>query len=462
MKKIIFSLASLVLVSASFTSCTEDNLLPKVVDKVDITTNPITTVSGLRMAVNGAYKAMSKYAYYGRDYVIYNEVHSDNAYSNGNSGRFLNEAEFKTLLTSSYPAETWNTMYQVVAMANIAINANITSGDQTEIDAIKAEAYALRALVHFDLMKLYGQQNVTRSTSSLTIPYVTQYGTITAENTTRLTLVELKDKLGEDIEAAISLASTNITNKTSINKQAILGLKARIALYLAPFFGDAEYATALSASEEAIALGGRVIGANEYVTSFAAGDTDVNSVFEIQFLSNDNLGVNSLYQIFGDTPYGDVFAAKNVKETLFADANDVRGTMISLDESNVLRNQGKYINRADNVKVMRFEELVLTAAEAAFRTGNSDRALELVNTIASNRGINAYTSIDLNTILLERRKELIFEGFRFDDLMRTQQDIPAIEERSAANTPAYGDNRLAFPIPQSETNVSPIQQNQGY
>ena len=461
MKKIIFSIASLVLVSASFTSCTEDSLLPKVVDKIDITTNPITTVSGLRNVVNGAYKYMSQYPYYGRDYVIYNEVHSDNAFSNGNSGRFVNEAEFKTLLTSGYANETWATMYQVIAMANIAINANITSGSQSEIDAIKAEAYALRALVHFDLMKLYGQQNVTVSTTSLTVPYITQYGVVTLENSTRLTLAELKDKLNEDLDLAIAQSSLDTSNKTSINKQAILALKSRIALYLAPFFGDAEYNTALVAAEEALTLGGRVVAGSDYNSSFELGEVGSNSVFELQFLSNDNLGVNSLFQIYSNSPYGDVYVAKNVKETLFADANDIRGTKIEL-VGNFHRNNVKYLNRADNVKIIRFEEIVLTAAEAALRTGDSNRALELVNTIVTNRGLQAYTSVDLDTVLLERRKELIFEGFRFDDLMRTQQAIPAITERSAANTPAYGDTRLAFPIPQAETNVSPIQQNLGY
>lgn len=450
------------LVGASFTSCTDESLEPKVVDSSDITTNPITTVDGLKMVVNGAYKNMMQYPYYGRDYVIYNEVHSDNAFSNGNSGRFLNEAEFRTLLTSGNAAETWQTIYQVIAMANIAINANVTSGDAAEINAVKAEAYAIRAIAHFDLMKLYGQQHVTVSTTSLTVPYITVYGAITEENYTRLTLAEIKAKLEDDLATAESLASNNVGTKVKFNKQSILGLKARVALYMAPFFGDAEYTTALDNATQAIALGGQVATATEFVSIFESGEAGTNSVFELQFLSNDNLAVNSLFQIYSNSPYGDVFAAQNLKDVLFADANDIRGTLVYDDVNGTLRNQGKYLNRADNVKIMRFEELVLTAAEAAFRTGNTTTALDYVNQIANNRGIAAYTTVTLESILNERRKELVFEGFRFDDLMRTQSNIPAISERQAANTPSYGDYRLAFPIPQFETNVSPIQQNQGY
>lgn len=462
MKKIIYTIASITLLSTSFVSCSKDSLEPNVVDKENISVNPITTESQLRSTVNGAYKYMSSYSYYGRDYVIYNEVHSDNSLSNGSSGRFVSEAEFRTLLTSGYADETWAAIYQVVAMANIAINAEITEGDQTSINAIKAEAYALRALAHFDLMKLYGQQNVTKSAQSITVPYVTEYGTFTPENYTRLPLVDLDAKLAADLDEALALTKSDITVKTTFNKQSILALKARINLYLAPFLGDAKYAIAYDAAIQARTLGGNVATAANYAKIFEVGEVGENSVFELQFLSNDNLGTDSLYQIYNDTPYGDVYMAREVKENLFVNKSDIRGSLITYDEEGVLRNTGKYANRADNVKLIRFEEIVLTAAEAAFKTGNTSEALTLINSIVSNRGVALYTTVSLEDIITERRKELISEGFRFDDLMRLQMAIPQTSGRKAENTPAYGDYRLAFPIPQSETNVSPIEQNQGY
>lgn len=472
MKKIIYTIASITLLSTSFVSCSKDSLEPSVVDKENISINPISTEAQLRAAVNGAYKYMSSASYYGRDYIIYNEVHSDNSLSNGNSGRFVNEAEFRTLLTSGYAADTWAAIYQVVAMSNIAINAEVIEGNPDNINAIKAEAYALRALAHFDLMKLYGQQNVTRSSQSLAVPYVTTYGTITAENFTRLPLIDFDAKLTADLDEALALTNSKITVKTAFNKQSILALKARINLYLAPFLGDAKYKIAYDAASEAMALGGTVATASDFVSIFKSGQVGENSVFELQFLSNDNLSTDSLYQIYNATPYGDVYMAREVKENLFANTSDIRGSLVNnvtvvIDEKTketqtVLRNTGKYVDRADNVKIIRFEEIVLTAAEAAFKTGNISEALTLTNSIAGNRGISLYTSVTLEDIITERRKEFISEGFRFDDLMRLQMDIPQISGRKAENTPAYGDPRLAFPIPQAETNVSPIQQNQGY
>jgi len=457
MKNLHIALASFFVIGLS--SCSTDSLDPKVVDQKDINLNPVSSADDLRKVLNGAYKYMSAVSYYGRDYIIYNEVHSDNALANNRSGRFVTEAAFTTVVSSSYADATWKTIYQVIAQANIAIAGPVTGA---ESDAIKAEAYAVRALAHFDLMKLYGQQNVIQSLDALTIPYVTNYGVVTQENTYRLPYRELQAKVYEDIDTALSLANTSTDSKTIINKQAMYALKARFALYFATYAGDAEYAVALQAAEDALSLGNTIATASQFKSIFADGEVGVNSIFDIQFLDNDNLGINSLFQIYNLTAYGDVIATKQLKETVFSDAADIRGQLITLDTNASYRNTGKYVFRADNVKVIRVEEMVLTAAEAAFRTGNTARALELVNNIATNRGIAAYTTITLEDIINERHKELAFEGFRFDDLMRLKRGVPQVDGRLAKDTPAYGDSRLAFPIPQSETNVSPLQQNQGY
>jgi starch-binding outer membrane protein, SusD/RagB family len=456
MKKIHIALASLFFIG--LVSCSNDSLDPTIIDKKDITANPIVDANDLRLVVNGAYKYMSGVSYYGRDYVLYNEVHSDNALSNGNSGRFVAESAFTTVVSSALASDTWATIYKVIAEANIAIAAPLTG---TEADAIKAEAYALRALAHFDLMKLYGQQNVTQSLESLTVPYVTIYGTATAENSYRLTYKELQAKVYEDINTALGLVNANSTeSKINITEQAMYALKARFALYFAAYAGDAEYDVALEASEKALSLGGKVANAEEFVSIFKSGELGVNSIFELQFLDNDNLGINSLYQLYNETAYGDIIVTDELKNNVFADTTDIRSKMITLDTKKVIRNTGKYVDRANNVKIIRVEEMVLTAAEAAFRKGDTAKALTLVNSIVVNRGLPAYTNVTLDIIINERHKELAFEGFRFDDLMRLKRGIPTIKARTI--TPAYGDNVLAFPIPQAETNVSPIEQNLGY
>ena len=52
-------------------------------------------------------------------------------------------------------------------------------------------------------------------------------------------------------------------------------------------------------------------------------------------------------------------------------------------------------------------------------TGKVSQALTELNKIPANRNAVTYTNVTMQNILLERRKELAFEGFRFDDIART-------------------------------------------
>ena len=63
-------------------------------------------------------------------------------------------------------------------------------------------------------------------------------------------------------------------------------------------------------------------------------------------------------------------------------------------------------------------------AEALLETGDAAGALTQINRIASQRGAVAHTVATKATVLLERRRELAFEGFRFDDLVRNGNGIP--------------------------------------
>jgi len=84
--------------------------------------------------------------------------------------------------------------------------------------------------------------------------------------------------------------------------------------------------------------------------------------------------------------------------------------------------------------------------------------------IPAERNATPYTGISKDSILLERRKELCFEGFRFDDLARTGSDIPLVSPfQQTHRGPTYGSYKYAFPIPRVELNAnSNMVQNYGY
>ena len=266
---------------------------------------------------------------------------------------------------------------------------------------------------------------------------------------------EVKQMIYADLDAALPLFGS-VLDYTKINKQSAYAIKSRVGIY----FGD--WSIAKDAAASALGLGtSTIVPQSGFVSSFAADGKQVNSVFELVQLSNDNNGINGLYQIYGNTNYGDIVINPNQNFRSIYDAGDVRNSDFMIGTSGGLRNLGKYTKLATNTKVIRYEEIVLNYAEALLETGDAAGALTQINRIASQRGATAHTVATKATVLLERRRELAFEGFRFDDLVRTGNGIPTNPQLLTAR--AYGNPNLAFPIPQSELNGNAaMKQNAGY
>lgn len=131
-----------------------------------------------------------------------------------------------------------------------------------------------------------------------------------------------------------------------------------------------------------------------------------------------------------------------------------------------------------NVPLLRLSEVYLSAAEAAFQTGDLSRAAELLNSIITNRTTDASKTvtaadITLDRIYEERRKELVGEGQRYFDVLRRGETVTRYTDvndrgwHDALSEEARTFNRdseKALPlIPQSELDVNPdMQQNPEY
>ncbi|RIV70463.1 RagB/SusD family nutrient uptake outer membrane protein [Flagellimonas aequoris] len=463
MKRIKLLLMSLMVVLAA--SCTTEDLDPALDQNKDAN-GGITDVDNLYAVIKGAYSRMTASGYYGRDLIITNEVRTDNCFSNGNSGRFTTQAGFAYSNTTGF---FWDEAYAVISSANLVINTDLTGleGDMDYGRHLQGEAYAIRALVHFDLLKQYGQIHVTGGTNPGGIPYVTSY--LSNESSQeelfppRNTVEEVRAKIFEDLDMAYDLMEdTGDTNFFS--KYAAKALEARVAVYFEM------WDRAVDAAEDVIDNGGySIVPAENYVASFGS-DGGSNIIFELEFNSTDNQGINGLayiYRTTGGGSYGDVQVLDEVADIF--EPTDVRGLLDGENgilgyEGDMLRNMGKYPDNQgyDNVALLRYEELILNYAEALMETGGD--ALTQLNKIPANRGASLYTEATKENILLERRKELMFEGFRYDDLLRTGSDIEktSIQQNFAATIP-YGDSRLAWAIPLAEMDAnSNMVQNKGY
>jgi hypothetical protein len=116
---------------------------------------------------------------------------------------------------------------------------------------------------------------------------------------------------------------------------------------------------------------------------------------------------------------------------------------------------------ADNDYVFfRYSDVLLMQAEALLRKGNSADALTLVNQI-SNKRIEPdapFDAVTLDVLLDERGRELYWEGWRRQDLIRFGKFLDARPTKPLSD-PKY----LVYPLPISQIAVNPnLKQNTGY
>ena len=101
--------------------------------------------------------------------------------------------------------------------------------------------------------------------------------------------------------------------------------------------------------------------------------------------------------------------------------------------------------------------------------GDNATALTYVNKVRARAGATAFASADLTwqSLLDERSRELMWEGWRRNDLIRFQVANPTVHYFTGARTPSKTDDgdthTFIFPIPSPELSSNPnLKQNPGY
>jgi hypothetical protein len=108
--------------------------------------------------------------------------------------------------------------------------------------------------------------------------------------------------------------------------------------------------------------------------------------------------------------------------------------------------------------IFRYADVLLMKAEAMLRMGDAAGALAIVNSIRALRGATPLAALDMNSLLDERGRELYWEGWRRQDLIRFGKFLEPWQEK-ATDDP----KNLLFPIPNTQLAVNPnLEQNPGY
>jgi hypothetical protein len=127
-----------------------------------------------------------------------------------------------------------------------------------------------------------------------------------------------------------------------------------------------------------------------------------------------------------------------------------------------------YFSPDNDFVYFRLSDVLLMKAEAILRGGTptnagsfGNSALAIVNAIRTDpsRGATSLRSIDLDGLLDERGRELWWEGWRRQDLIRFKKFLLPFQEKNYQSDPKY----LLFPIPADQLSVNTnLKQNLGY
>ena len=446
-----------ILFSIIFTSC--DDFLDKSPSTSLPVEEAITTLGDLKNAVNGVYYLVSEDRMtYGSDFAIYADLRGSDfmALSNNNHAGPL--SRYTVTQRDNISEDAYQYFYKAIANANKALsiidNLSISEADQAEFNDYKGQLFALRALLHFDLARIYcviptTATDINAVNSGLVLSTeVYEPGYVAARSTLKATY----DQILNDFDTALGLL-TKSANNGHINYWAALALRSRAYLYL----GNNDLA--LKDAQEVIASSEySLYTIDNYKKAWGLTYTS-ESLFELTITANYNAQRNSVGYYCSSDGYGE--CAFNTESDLYkyliANSKDIRSELVEEQEGT---NPGiypmKYPGRENNIyvnnpKIIRLSEVYLIAAEAALKTGAD--ATTYINTLRKNRiaDYNDVNSITLDDILFERRIELFAENSMSFDYWRNKKSVvnPYIGEIK------YTDHLVILPIPQVEIDLAP-------
>lgn len=430
----------------------------------------LSTFDGLDKATAGAYTLLYGVDWYGGYYVLSSDMRGGNGKLKPQDAGYQFDAYIWNY-SESNTEMLWSSAYTAIARANNVINAvpkfNGSDEEMKALDNFKAECLFIRAIAHFDMVRLYAQP-YSYNKESLGVPVVTETKIAEPE---RNTVAEVYEQVVTDLKDAEELfgdyqRSGGADPKGFASKEAVQALLARVYLYMEDWQNAAEYATKVIESGKF-----DMWSADQYVTvaeneDGAWGRNTEGS--EVIFAVYSALG-NSGYPGQEGIPYmtnpkhhGDVVASNDLLNLY--EEGDVRRDLFYTDPQGRAIFEGiwwtnKYPSKTgdgstNNTPVLRLSEMYLIRAEALHQGASisGTSALADFNTVRTNRGLPARTqSILLSDISDERRRELCFEGHNVFDLARRKENLVRNDFVAETNQNIdFPDNKWALPIPKAE------------
>lgn len=390
----------------------------------------------------------------------------------------------------------WKTAYNMIINCNTILEH---CGESNEVlgpvfhPIVKGEALALRAMLHFDVLRLFGPIYNDANKSKVCIPYMITSDPIVAPLESSESIIS---KVVADLESALKLLANdpiitegalNSDNPTGINDlyyrqyrlnyYAVKALLARVHLWEGNKVKALKYATEVIAEgQKAQPEGSKVPMVFPFVTSanaihaqFPDRIFSTEVIFGLYNILRKNVYENNYAPTLATTSiltFAGQFTGDRIAE-LYPDQNDYRYKMWA---SATVKNKAViYCQKFDEVvgstskptgafrymmSLIRISEMYLIAAEC---TPDITDAMNYINTVRKARNCvstSADESQRMNKIIEEFRREMIGEGQMFFLYKRlAMQNIPDAKKVTGNKNIQLGSYTL--PLPDSEISQRP-------
>ncbi|AOM77133.1 RagB/SusD family nutrient uptake outer membrane protein [Pedobacter steynii] len=378
----------------------------------------------------------------------------------------------------------WTGQYQNINLCNQVLdNIPAITMDEALKARYLAEAKFVRAYSYFRLVRAYGdvplRLRVPKDASEYNIPR-TAKATVYAQIEQ-----DLKDA------AAVLPPSYSANDLGRATKGAAIGMQAKVAMY------QNKWADVLALTNQVMGMGYNLTPNFEKVFR-EESENNIESLFEVQAtldLKNRDASNSQYSQVQGvaghmgwgfntpSTVLAGAFEAGDPRRDatiLFKGETTPQGDVIPTNVPNEMYNQKSYVpfntkvsgfneGAQQNIRVLRFADILLMNAEAANELGNPTQALSSLNRVrARARGGNSAILPDVtvtekvalrNAIYRERRVELAMESDRYFDVIRQGRGSEVFGVKGWK-----ANKNEVWPIPDTEIQLSGnlLTQNPGY
>lgn len=418
------------------------------------TEDALTTARDVQLLLNSCYDVLRSGKFLGGKIRNLADLMGDDRNGANLSGNWLSYYSHNTGIFNQETRDMWSEPYIMIYRCNVLLeNMGLVSDLSAEQKSrTEAEAKFLRAIGHFELVRMFAQPyGYTPDNSHAGIPLRIQ---ASQEPLPRATVGEVYAQIISDLKDAMPVLPGN--NNGYATSWAVKAYLARVHFQMNDFQSAFDYA------DDVIRNGGFSLEAD--VMARFSPNANSENIFDLISTGTLNNSGGELGNVYRSTNLTNPPAGR-MSATLYAlataDTSDLRGknfyVLANAGQPNELVLLTRFNESYFNVPVLHLAEMLLIRGESAAELGNTAQAEADVNAIRNRAGLADVTSgLDAASLKLliriERRFEMVGEGYRFHDLRRQGvHDSPNL----LINGAPWDCNGMAVQLPDEERSGNP-------